>query len=136
VSHLPEKNAKEMDKVRLRAALIRNTLESVSLAAKHTDDKFLIRGRSKYQTPFRMLLFALTLRCDRLFEESIRYAEQARDVGADAKAFDAAGFLVLKRGQLLRARSLLQDNRFRASMGILDKLMEDMGRFEKELETE
>ncbi|MEM0475647.1 MAG: hypothetical protein QW343_02540 [Candidatus Norongarragalinales archaeon] len=69
-------NVLRLHKARLRLAVAVNALEVVDLAVSLMESKYVEAGKSKYQTPFINLLFALIARCSRNFDEA-RYFLQA-----------------------------------------------------------
>jgi hypothetical protein len=119
-----------MNDVRTRIAVIKNTLDVISISGKLMQEEHLAHKKLKYQTPLRLLLFALLARCDRLFEESIYYTEQVSSGRTSTCFFELTEFLISKRKQLKYAQNLLQQDRICASIRELRTLAEEMAGFE------
>jgi len=125
-------------KIQLRLVAISNILDSASAISLLTNPKHLKRGKSEYQAPFRVLLFALTVRCARLFEE-VSY-HLTKIVGSDEiwgkEGTEKVRFIESKRKQLSRVQELLEKKSLDAAIEGLVETNIGLEEFEESLEAD
>lgn len=127
-------------KARLRMAVVNNILETIELTCSLVSNmEEIASSKIKHRAAFMNLLFILTIRCERLFEEVLLFLHNiadAQDFVAGNKTIEWIELAESKRKQLLKAQEALQKHRIIEGVEILKSAANGVKEFEKSIEEE
>jgi hypothetical protein len=116
-------------RVRLQLAVVQNGLEIIQSMMRMAQAERITPGKSKYQEPFRNLLFAFIIRMDRLLDEMAfntrtvyNQALEGKKTAISASCAEAwLTFFSEKRRLILDAQGLLEKHRTIAAIQKMDE---------------
>ena len=122
----------------MRLEAVSNILEVASSMSFFINPKYVAPGKSKYQAPFRDLLFAITVRCARLFEEvdyQLIHIVETQDIWKE-EGIEKIRFIRSKRQQISRVQELLEKKSLVAAIEGLVKTNTGLKEFEGSIDAE
>jgi hypothetical protein len=120
---MTKKDYRHIYRVRLKIAAVLNILEVANIVASVTDRAVFERGKPEYHLPFKMMLFGLVTRCERMLE-SIDFHTQvvsASSALSEAELAELGAAISAKRGEIRDVQGLLERGEIPAAVDSIAK---------------